>query len=245
MSRLLISGAASGIGRALALARAAAGDRICAFDIDADGLDALRNEAEGTILCVEGDAADPAAIAAAASTATQSFGGLDGVVPCAARSTGRSVADSEPEDWAAVLALNVTGPALLARACLPALEASQGSIVFVASQLAFAGGRQNAPYIASKGALVALTRTMAVDCAPTGVRVNAVAPGAILTPLLERSFARRPDPAASRAASEARHAMGRLGTPAEVAHAIAFLLDPASSFITGAVLPVDGGWLAA
>jgi NAD(P)-dependent dehydrogenase (short-subunit alcohol dehydrogenase family) len=240
--RLLISGAASGIGRALALAQVAAGARVCAFDIDGAGLAELAGQG---ITTVEGDAANPDDIERAAQLAVETFGGLDGLVPCAARSTGRSVAESDADDWATILALNVTGPALLARACLPALEASKGAIVFVASQLALAGGRGNAPYIASKGAILSLTRTLAVDCAAAGVRVNAVAPGAVETPMLERSFGRRPDPAAARAASEARHAMGRLGQPEEIAHAIGFLLDPASSFITGAVLPVDGGWLAA
>ena len=113
------------------------------------------------------------------------------------------------------------------------------------SQLALAGGRESSAYIAAKGAVLALTRTMALDFAVDGIRVNAVAPGAIDTPLLRRGFARRPDPEAAEAASRERHAMRRFGRPAEVAEAALYLASDASSFTTGTTLVVDGGWIAA
>jgi NAD(P)-dependent dehydrogenase (short-subunit alcohol dehydrogenase family) len=123
--------------------------------------------------------------------------------------------------------------------------AGQGAIVTVASQLAIAGGHHNSAYIASKGAVMALTRTMALDYVADGIRVNAVAPGATETPMIERAFARAPDPAVARANAAVRHAMGRLAQPEEIAAAVLFLASDAAGFITGTVLPVDGGWLAA
>jgi NAD(P)-dependent dehydrogenase (short-subunit alcohol dehydrogenase family) len=116
--------------------------------------------------------------------------------------------------------------------------------VLVASQLAFSGGRSNAAYLASKGGIVSLARSMAVDHAPDGIRVNVVVPGAIETPLLRRSFARGGDPDGARARSVARHPMGRLGQPEEVARAALFLASDESSFTTGSCLMVDGGWTA-
>jgi NAD(P)-dependent dehydrogenase (short-subunit alcohol dehydrogenase family) len=108
-----------------------------------------------------------------------------------------------------------------------------------------AGGRGNSAYIAAKGAIISLTRTMAVDFAGDGIRVNAIAPGAIDTPLLRRSFGRHADPQAVSETSRQRHAMQRFGRPEEVAQAALYLASDASSFTTGTVLPVDGGWLAA
>jgi NAD(P)-dependent dehydrogenase (short-subunit alcohol dehydrogenase family) len=121
----------------------------------------------------------------------------------------------------------------------------KGSIITVTSQLAIAGGKGNSAYIAAKGAILSLTRTMAVDFAADGIRVNAIAPGAIETPMLKRSFARHADPESVREASRNRHAMKRFGKPEEVAEAALYLANDASSFTTGVVLPVDGGWLAA
>jgi NAD(P)-dependent dehydrogenase (short-subunit alcohol dehydrogenase family) len=119
-----------------------------------------------------------------------------------------------------------------------------GAIVTVASQLALAGGRANSAYIAAKGAILSLTRTMAMDFAADRIRVNAVVPGAIETPLLARSFARHADPERVREASRARHPMQRFGQTQEVAEAILYLASDSASFTTGTTLAVDGGWLA-
>ena len=120
----------------------------------------------------------------------------------------------------------------------------KGSIVTIASQLARAGGRNNAAYVTSKGAVVALTKTVALDYATAGIRCNAVLPGAIDTPMLARSMARAADPDAARKASLGRHPMGRFGTAEEVARSILHLASDESGFVTGVELPVDGGWLA-
>jgi 2-keto-3-deoxy-L-fuconate dehydrogenase len=124
------------------------------------------------------------------------------------------------------------------------LRSGHGSIVTVASQLALAGGRGNAVYVASKGAVVSLTRAVALDHAEDGIRANALLPGAIDTPMLRASLERQSQPAAARERSLARHPMRRFGHPEEVARAALFLASDDSSFTTGALIPVDGGWLA-
>jgi 2-keto-3-deoxy-L-fuconate dehydrogenase len=122
---------------------------------------------------------------------------------------------------------------------------NSGSIITLASQLAIAGGKGNSAYIAAKGAIVSLTRTMAVDFATDGIRVNAIAPGAIDTPMLRRSFARHANADEVRDGSRNRHAMKRFGQAEEIAQSALHLASDASSFMTGTVMVVDGGWLAA
>ena len=162
------------------------------------------------------------------------------------RSCGGTVLTTDPADWDAVFSTNVGGTWLWARAAVPEMQRQgKGSIITFASQLAIAGGRNNSAYIAAKGAIISLTRTMALDFAMDGIRVNAIAPGAIDTPMLRRSFARHADPDQVREASRNRHAMKRFGKAQDVAEAALHLASDASSFTTGTVMVVDGGWLAA
>src|SRR5450631_2069814 len=173
-------------------------------------------------------------------------GRLDVLVTAAGFSCGGTVVTTDPADWDAVFRTNVGGTWLWSRAALPEMQRQgKGSIITLASQLAIAGGKGNSAYIAAKGAIISLTRTMAVDFATDGIRVNAIAPGAIDTPLLRRSFARHADPAAIGEASRQRHAMKRFGQAEEVAETALHLASDASSFTTGTVMVVDGGWLAA
>jgi NAD(P)-dependent dehydrogenase (short-subunit alcohol dehydrogenase family) len=125
------------------------------------------------------------------------------------------------------------------------VAAGSGSVITVGSQLAYAGGRGNAAYIASKGAVISLTRTAALEHAADNVRVNVMIPGAIDTPLLKRGMNRHADPEAARARSQGRHAMGRFGTPREIAKGALYLASDDSAFVTGSELVMDGGWLAA
>jgi NAD(P)-dependent dehydrogenase (short-subunit alcohol dehydrogenase family) len=173
-------------------------------------------------------------------------GRLDLLVTAAGFSCGGTVVTTNPADWDAVFRTNVDGTWLWARAVVPVMQRQRnGSIITLASQLAIAGGRGNSAYIAAKGAIISLTRTMAVDFATDGIRVNAIAPGAIDTPLLRRSFARHADPEQVREVSRNRHAMKRFGKAEEVAETALHLASDASSFTTGTVMVVDGGWLAA
>jgi NAD(P)-dependent dehydrogenase (short-subunit alcohol dehydrogenase family) len=241
----VVTGGGSGIGRAVALLFAREGAQVAVIDRDVTGEAVSREIAEegGTALAIMSDVAQAEADAARVVAA---WGRIDVLVTAAGISVGGTVTTTDPVAWDEVFRINVGGTWQWARAVIPGMAArGAGAIVTMASQLAVAGGRGNSAYIASKGAVLSLTRTMAVDYAADGIRVNAVLPGATETPLLARSFARRPDPAAAREASRVRHAMGRFGRPEEVAEAVLYLASDAAGFVTGVSLPVDGGWLAA
>ncbi len=241
----VITGAATGIGAATARLMASRGATVVGVDRNAAALEDLCASLP-TALALSGDVGDEAVVAAHASAIQARFGAADILVTAAGWSTGKSVVDTTLDDWNAVLNTNLTGTFLWCRALLPGMVArGRGAIVLVGSQLAFAGGRSNAPYLASKGAVASLARSMALDHADDGVRVNVVVPGAIDTPLLARAFARSGDPEAARARSVSRHPLGRLGRAEEVARAILFLAGDDASFTTGSCLMVDGGWLAA
>ena len=245
----VITGGAGGIGGAAARRLAREGARVAIVDLDPQAAEALAAElraAGGEALACAGDVADVAVIDRHVAAVRGAWGGIDILVTAAGISCGGSVTTTAPYDWAAVMRTNLDGTWLWCRAVLPLMQAvRRGAIVTVASQLAIAGGRRNSAYIASKGAVIALTRTMALDYVADGIRINAVAPGATETALLARSFGRAPDPVAARDRSLHRHPMQRFARPEEVADAILFLAADSAAFITGVVLPVDGGWLAA
>ena len=243
----IITGAASGIGLATARALASEGARLALIDRDAG---ALAEAAAGlpphcAPISLVGDVGDEATVDEHIGVIASEWGRVDILVTAAGFSTGTSVPDTSLADWNAVLSTNLTGTFLWCRAVLPLMQVrGTGAIVLVGSQLAFAGGRSNAAYLASKGAIPSLARSMAVDHAADGIRVNVVVPGATQTPLLERAFKRSGDAQAARAASLRRHPLGRFGEPDDVARAILFLASDDASFTTGSCLMVDGGYLA-
>lgn len=231
--RCVITGAASGLGAATVTLFVAEGAEVLAVDRDPVA-------PRPGVTPLVADVTDPLAATRAAKT----FGPVDALVAYAAVSYGGRLHETTRERWAQVLDVNLMGTVTWIEAVLPAMRERGGSIVTVGSQIALAGGAGNAAYVAAKGAVMALTRNLAVDYADDGVRVNCIAPGAIDTPMLRRSFARAPDPAAKEAASRERHAMKRFGAPEEVAQAALFLASDEASFTTGSVIAVEGGWLA-
>lgn len=246
---MVVTGGGSGIGAATALGAAQAGARVAVVDRDGEAARAVVEAVQsqgGTAMARVSDVADPQASLADASAIIEKWGRIDALVTAAGFSCGGTVTDTAVADWDAVIQANLGGTWLWSRAVIPAMRRQKaGAIVTIASQQALAGGRANAAYIAAKGAILSLTRTMALDHAGEGIRVNCVVPGAIETPMLRRSLAGRPDPRAVEEASLRRHPLGRFGEPGEVAAAILFLCKPDASFMTGSTVCVDGGWLAA
>ncbi len=245
--RCVVTGAGSGLGREVALRLGEAGARLCRVDRDADAL-ASEPARDGDLRVVL-DVSDDAAVAKLAADVEATFGGLDILVNAAGMlGPACSVADCPEEDWDRVFAVNVKGSYLMVRHLLPLMrQAGGGSIVNFASTAGLAGSGTLGPYSASKGAVVMMTRSLAIAHAGEGIRVNCVCPGSIAGPMLERTFASAPTPEAQEVRRQQfrdKHPLGRFGTPAEVAEAVLFLAGDGASYLTGVSLPVDGGRLA-
>jgi NAD(P)-dependent dehydrogenase (short-subunit alcohol dehydrogenase family) len=232
---IFVTGASSGIGAAIAQAFAADGARVTATGATAGEVDAARARPEMQGLQLEVlDVRDDAAVRAL----VLAQGELDVVVNCAGV-IRRGGAELDPETFAEVLDINLTGTMRVCAAARAGLKARRGCIVNTASMLSFFGGGLVPGYSASKGGVAQLTKSLAIAYAADGIRVNAVAPGWIATPLTQPLQ----DDAARSAPILARTPMGRWGTPADVAGPVLFLASAAARFVTGVVLPVDGGYL--
>jgi NAD(P)-dependent dehydrogenase (short-subunit alcohol dehydrogenase family) len=242
----LVTGAASGIGRATAELLAAMGARVLASDVDADAgaavVAALR-EGGAEARFVAADVTDGGAVRAAVADAVEAFGRLDCAANCAGVGGGHASTHEYPEDeWDRIVAVNLRGTWLAMRAEIEAmLAAGGGAIVNVSSTLGLRGSPFGSPYSASKHGVLGLTRTAALEYAAHGIRVNAVCPGAIDTPMMDATFERFPG---FKEALTGFVPMRRMGGPDEVAGAIAWLSSDAASFVTGEALTVEGGLLS-
>jgi NAD(P)-dependent dehydrogenase (short-subunit alcohol dehydrogenase family) len=232
--RVLVSGGTSGIGAAIARAFAATGAEVHATGAtEAEAHAARARDDMAGIACSALDVRDGAAVAARVAA----LGELDVVVNCAG--IIRRGAELEPEAFEQVVDINLNGTMRVCAAARAGLRARRGCIVNTASMLSFFGGGLVPGYSASKGGVAQLTKSLAIAYAADGIRVNAVAPGWIATPLTQALQ----DDAARSAPILARTPLGRWGTPEDIAGPVLFLTSPAAQFVTGVVLPVDGGYL--
>jgi 2-deoxy-D-gluconate 3-dehydrogenase len=239
----LVTGGSSGIGRAIAVKLAALGADVGLVQRgDAADTVAAIERLGRRALVVRADLADAEAAERAVDSVADALGRLDIAVCSAGTVDRRPALELSIESWKAVLDLNLTAVFVVARAAARRFLASgkNGRIVNVASVLAFQGGLNVCAYSASKGGVAQLTRSLANEWAGLGIRVNAIAPGYVETPLTEPL---RQDPERFRRITE-RIPVGRWATAEEIAEAAAFLVSPAAEYVHGQVLPVDGGWLA-
>lgn len=231
----LVTGAASGIGRATAGLLAEQGAVVVGAD-----LNPIRDlKVERSIIL---DVTQEEAVDAAVAAIAKDFGRLDILVCNAGAAIRGSVPELTVEEWDAQLAVNLKGVFLCCQATIPAMARSgSGTIVTVASELALVAPRGLAAYAASKAGVIQLTRAIAADHAAEGIRANCVCPGPVDTPLLRSGFARAEDPGAAERAEAATTLLDRLGRPEEIAEVIAFLASDRASYMTGSVVVADGG----
>ena len=234
----VVTGGASGIGAAIATALDAAGATVAVLDRDP-------SHADPRFAAFAADISDRSAVERAIGEVADRFGRIDIVVNNAGIGAQGDVAANDDDEWARVLSINVTGIARVSAAALPWLRRSPAAAICNTSSIAATAGLpQRALYSASKGAVLSLTRAMAADHLREGIRVNAVNPGTADTPWVSRLLDSAPDPAAERAALEARQPHGRLVSADEVAGAVLYLVSPRSGSTTGTYIEVDGGMSA-
>lgn len=235
--KAIVTDGASGIGAAVADELAGRGAEVVVLDLNAGQDD--DTAAHRGVRCDVGDAES---VRQAVARAAELLGGIDIVVNNAGIGAQGDVAANDDQAWAKVLNVNVIGIARVTREALPHLRRSQhAAVVNTSSIAATAGLPQRALYSATKGAVMSLTRAMAADHLAEGIRVNAVNPGTADTPWVQRLLNSAPDPAFERAQLEARQPHGRLVSPQEIAHAVAYLASPRATSTTGVALAVDGG----
>ena len=236
--RALVTAAGQGIGRATALAFAREGAEVLATDID-EALLARLAESDARIEVARLDVRDDAAVAAIAAR-----GPFDVLFNCAGFVHHGTVLDCTPEQWAFALDLNVTSMFRTLRAVLPGMLArGKGSIVNMSSVASSVKGAPNrCAYGTTKAAVIGLTKSVAADFVSKGIRCNAVCPGTVQTPSLDERIAAQCDPVAARAAFIARQPLGRVGDVDEIAALVLYLASDESSYTTGAIHVIDGGW---
>lgn len=240
--KVLVTGGASGIGLATARRFVGEGARVALLDRDREALARAATELGEKCCTMCADVTSQSEVNAAVNGAVESLQGLDGLVNAAGISSWRAFAELTFEEWRRILSVNLDGPFLVSHAALPALKAANGAtIVNIASGAGLQPRLNFSAYCSSKGGLVLFTKAIAMDLAPDAIRVNAVCPGIVMTPLVERNLSLHEDKEAAIQRYVSRNLMKRFGTAEEVADAVLFLSSDESAFMTGSALSLDGG----
>ncbi len=239
----LITGAGAGIGRATALAFAREGAKVALMGRKRGPLEDVAREIGEAALVVPGDVGDREQIIPAVDETVRHFGALNVLVNNAGVLIAGTAESHTEEEWEVTFAVNVKGVWLMSRAALPHMrKAGGGSIINISSVLGLVGIRNRVAYSASKGAVTLMTKAMALDHARENIRVNCICPGIVETELVADFIRKAPDPEAAKAARMALHPLGRFGQPEDVANCAVFLASDESTWMTGAAVPVDGGY---
>jgi NAD(P)-dependent dehydrogenase (short-subunit alcohol dehydrogenase family) len=245
----LVTGAGAGIGAGIAECFSEAGASVVIFDIDGAAANRMKEkiaQASGArCLAIQGDVSKEADVQAALAQAVKTFGAIDILVNNAGIDVASPVPEMSADDWDRVLAVNLKGAFYFSKYVIPTMRQRGGAIVNISSVHAFASYEHYAAYDASKAGLLALTRTLALDHGRDGIRVNAICPGYISTPMTDEWLNAQPDPGATLREVLSFHPLGRIGTTRDVAEAALFLVSDASSFISGSYLVVDGAMTVA
>ncbi len=244
----VVTGGGSGLGREVVLGMAREGAKVVVFDLNADAAESVAEEAKdagGLAVFQQGDVTKREEIAAGIARAREEFGGFDVIHNNAGVQLEKPLHETTEEDWDWVNTVNMKGVFLGCREAVVAMkETGGGSIVNTASILAHTGDPFLPAYTATKTGVLGLTRAIAVDYAPDGIRCNCVSPGDMETPMIEKYFDATPDPAAARAEMEGAYPGKRIAHPREVANAVLFLASDEASFVSGIAIIVDGGLTA-
>jgi len=245
----LVTGAGAGIGEGIAECFSEAGASAVIFDINGESAvrvkERLAQASGGRCLAIQGDVSNEADVQAAVAQTVKTFGAIDILVNNAGIDVSSSVPEMSTGNWDRVLAVNLKGAFYFSKHVIPVMRQSGGAIVNISSVHAFASYEHYGAYDAAKAGLLALTRTLALDHGRDRIRVNAICPGYINTPMTEEWFKEQPDPDATLREVLSFHPVGRIGTPRDVAEAALFLVSDASSFISGTYLVVDGAMTVA
>lgn len=244
----IVTGGGGGIGRATALAFAADGAKVAVVDLRADAAEAVAQEiceADGQAIAIAADVAIEPDIERVLARVTEVFGGVDVVFNNAGLIRRSTVVETSLEEWQRVFDVNVTGIFLMCKHVVPIMAArGAGSIINTGSGWGLKGGGKAISYCASKGAVVNMTRALAIDHGPQGIRVNSVNPGDVNTGMLRDEARQLSQDDKSFLAESADRPLGRMGEPREVAAAVVWLASDEASYVTGTALVVDGGGIA-
>lgn len=240
----VVTGGGNGIGLGCARVLGAAGAALALWDIDEAAVNgaAAKLRSHGiTAAAFVGDVGQASAVDKTIDAIAREFGRIDILINNAGTHDGKGIEEADERDWNRIIDTNLKSVYLVSKAALPLLKATRGRIVNMGSMVGLVGQGKSGAYSASKGGIIALTKNMALDLAPAGIRVNCICPGWVETPLVEAWFALQPDEAAARQYVDSIHPLGRIARADEIGKAALFLASELASFVTGIAIEVDGG----